>query len=120
MMKIVRHSRISHQSVCLVVLVTVVYSALLVMAAGCALVHMDQSHGQPHHHGEPGSSSQNSLCAWACQVTADTTVTIGSPSTVAELIVRLPNLVLDPRLGLFSSSTAHSRAPPSISFVRLG
>lgn len=120
MVRLMTRSRISHPSRYLIGLVTFVYSVLLVMAAGCALAHADRSQSQQHHHGEQGSSTQNSLCAWACQATADTAVAIGSPSTVAELVVALSILVSDQPILSISSAMVHSRAPPSIPFFRLG
>jgi hypothetical protein len=120
MTRFMTRARRSHQTLCLIGLVTLVYGALLVMGASCALAHADQSQSQQHHHGEQESSAQNVLCAWACQATADTTVTIGPPSSVSELVVGFSNLVSDPQIDSTASSTAHSRAPPSTPFVRLG
>jgi len=119
MMKVVRHSSISRQSICLALFLTLVYSILLVMAAGCAFAHAGQAEHQ-HHHDEQGSSAKNSLCAWACQATADTLVVIGPPLSVAELVVERYNLISNPLICSISSSTVPSRAPPSIPFVRLG
>lgn len=113
-------ARRSSQTLCLIGLVTLVYGALLVMGASCAPAHAHQSQSQQHHHGEQESSAQNVLCAWACQATADTTMTIGPPSSVSEVVVGFSNLVSDPHSDVLSSSTAHSRAPPSTPFVRLG
>jgi hypothetical protein len=112
--------RNSHQSLWLIGLVTVVYGALLVTGASCTLAHDDRSESQRHHHGAQESSTQNVLCAWACQTTADTTVAIGSPSSVAAPVVGQSHLVSDPQRCSPSSSAAHSRAPPAISFDGLG
>ncbi len=120
MTRFMTQARRSYQTLCLIGLVTLVYGALLVMGASCALAHADQSQHEQHHHGEQESSAQNVLCAWACQATVDTTVVLGSPSSVLELVVGFSNLVSDPHIDSISSSVAHSRAPPSVSFVRLG
>ena len=103
----------------LIGLVTLAYGALLVMAAGCALSHVDRAQGH-HHHDEQGSSPQNVLCSWACHATADTAMAAGPPSTVVELVVERSNFAPNLPILPISSSIVHSRAPPSVSFVKLG
>ena len=111
---------ISRHNVCLIGLVALIYSALTVMAAGCALNHVDRSQSHQHHHSEQGSPDQNLLCAWACQATADAAAASGSPPAVTKLMVGLADFTSS-RLYLFQrSSTVRSRAPPPIPFVRLG
>lgn len=110
----------SRHTVCLIGLVTLIYSALTVMAAGCAPTHADRSQNHQHHHGEEGSSNHNLLCVWACQATADAAEVSESPPTATELV----DGPADPdshRLGLVPPpSGAQTRAPPSIPFIRLG
>lgn len=113
-------ARRSSKSLWLIGLVTLVYGALLVTGGSCALTHDDRSESQQHHHGAHESSTLNVLCAWACQTTADTTVAIGPPSSVVAPIVGQSNPVSDPQRCSPSSSAAHSRAPPAVSFYGLG
>lgn len=96
------------------------YAVVLIVSSSCALVHGDLNHGQHQHHGDQGSSTQNNICAWACQATADAVAAVGPPSTAG-------NLAIGP--GEFSSagivlstysSSIQSRAPPSPLFVSLG
>ena len=110
----------SRHTVCLIGLVTLIYSALIVMAAGCTLTHADRPQNHQHHHSEKGSSDQSLLCAWACQATADTAEASGSPPTVTELVVGPADLVYDQLCLLQQSFTLQTRAPPSILLVRLG
>jgi hypothetical protein len=98
----------------------VLYAALLVMSTGCAFAHSKHVSNSHHHHGEEGSSNQNALCAWTCQATADAAVVIGPPPTVTALVVWSADLASSPVVSSAPSSSTHSRAPPSISFVRLG
>lgn len=94
-----------------------VYSALLVMAAGCALAHADFSQGHQHHHSEQGSSGLHSLCAWACQATADAVAAIGPPPTVTELLVVAIHLIPYQFIHSADYSAVPPRAPPSIPVV---
>lgn len=110
----------SRHNVFLVGLVTLVYSALLVMAAGCALAHADRSQSHHHHHSGQGSSGHNSLCAWACQATADAAAAIEPPPTVTEILIGPIDLIPYQFIHSAGLSTVPARAPPSISFVRLG
>jgi len=110
----------SRHTVCLIGLVTLIYSALLVMAAGCALVHTDRSQNHQHHHSEERSSDHSLLCVWACQATADAAEADGPPPTVTELLSG-PGDLDSHRLSLLQPpSGAQTRAPPSILFIRLG
>ncbi|MDC8446967.1 MAG: hypothetical protein LV473_01280 [Nitrospira sp.] len=113
-------SHVSRHTVCLIGLVTLIYSALLVMAAGCALTHADRSQNHQHHHSEEGSSDHNVLCVWACQATADAAEAIGSPPTVTELVGGPADLDSHRLCFLQPPSSTQTRAPPSIPFIRLG
>ncbi|UVT15405.1 MAG: hypothetical protein H8K04_16580 [Nitrospira sp.] len=108
------------RSVALIGLVTLVYSVLLVLAAGCALAHTDPSQSHHHHHSEQESSGLNSLCTWGCQATADATVAIGPPTTVTEILVGSIDLTHYRFIHSAVFSAVHTRAPPSIPLVRLG
>ncbi len=46
-------------------LVALVYASLAVMAASCALRHVDPSDLHAHH-GSDEADPHNALCAWAC------------------------------------------------------
>lgn len=120
MVKFMTWSRIPLHSGCLIGLVTLAYSALLVMAAGCVPAHADRPQSHQHHHTEQESSGLNSLCAWSCQATADAVVAIGPPSAVTKLLVGPIDLVSYAFIYSADLSTVHPRAPPSIPLVRLG
>lgn len=96
------------------------YTVLLVMSTGCTLAHVGQLSSQHHHHGEEGSSTQNTVCAWICQATADAAVAIGPSPTVTELVVGSADLAFSRLVLSPTSSAVHARAPPPIFFVRLG
>ncbi len=96
------------------------YAVLLVLGSSCNLVHRDLNQSHHHHHADEDSSAADQFCAWACQATADT-VAVGGPSLAVRNIDSEPAEFTSTGL-LFSTyfSATHSRAPPSISFVRLG
>jgi hypothetical protein len=99
--------------------VALVYASLAVMAASCALSHVDPSNGHAHH-GSQESAPHNALCAWACQATSDaglaTEPSALSISPVLQLVVSSPNQ----NAPSLSSSLLRSRAPPSGPFVFIG
>lgn len=120
MVRLIRQfSRFRH-SAYLVVCLTLVYGALLILAAGCALAHADRSQSHQHHHDEHGSSAQDVLCAWACQATADTAMTVEPPPSVPELVIARFYLAASLPIRSISSVQVHSRAPPDVSFVKIG
>lgn len=100
-------------------LVALVYASLAVMAASCALRHVDPSNGHTHHSSHE-AAPHNALCAWACQATSDaglaTEPSALSISPVVQLVVSSPNQET-PSL---SSSLLRSRAPPLVRFVLIG
>ena len=109
----------SRNTVLVAGLVALVYASLAVMAASCALRHVDPSDRHAHH-GSDESGPHNALCAWACQATSD-----------AELAPEPPALSMGPALWLVvsslhqetpsrSSSLLRSRAPPSVRVVLIG
>ena len=61
------------------------YAALVVLSAGCALAHADQTQAH-HHHSEESSSSQSAFCAWACQATSDI-ASVAEPSMAVVLFL---------------------------------
>lgn len=76
-----------------------VYLAQVCLAAACGFVHVDaqmkQDHGahHGHHPADPASADApaSPLCAWACQVTAHSVLTVeplGPPVLVAHAAVR--------------------------------
>ena len=109
----------SRNTVLVAGLVALVYASLAVMAASCALHHVDPSNGHAHH-GSDEAAPHNALCAWACQATSDaglvTEPSALSISPVVQLVVSSPNQET-PSL---SSSLLRSRAPPSGPFVFIG
>jgi hypothetical protein len=112
-------SALSRNTVLVAGLVALVYASLAVMAAGCALRHVDPSNRHTHH-GSQETGPHNALCAWACQATSDTGQVTESPSLfrgpVAQLVVSSPNQ----ETPSFSSSLLRSRAPPSMLFISFG
>lgn len=114
------YSDVYRLKVGLIGLVTLIYSSLLVMAAGCALAHADRSQSHQHHHSEEGSSDQNLLCVWACQATADAVEPSWPSLAVTELVARPADLDSHRPCFLQPPSGTQTRAPPSISFIRLG
>jgi hypothetical protein len=112
-------SAVSRSTVLVAGFVALVYASLAVMAASCAVSHVDPSSGHAHH-GSQESASHNALCAWACQATSDAGLIPESPSlstgSVVRLVVSSPNQLV-PSL---SSSLLRSRAPPSVPFVLIG
>ncbi len=112
-------SAISRNTVLVAGLVALVYASLAVMAAGCALRHVDPSNGDAHH-GSDEAGPHNALCAWACQATSDaglvTEPSALSMSPVVQLVISSPNQET-PSL---SSSLLRSRAPPSAPFALIG
>ena len=112
-------SAVSRSTVLVAGFVALVYASLAVMAASCAMSHVDPSSGHAHH-GSQESAPHNALCAWACQAAFDAGLVPESPALTSTLIVRLmvasPNQVIPS----FSSALLRSRAPPSVPFVLIG
>ena len=109
----------SRNTVLVAGLVALVYASLAVMAASCALRHVDPSNGHAHH-GSDEAAPHNALCAWACQATSDaglaTEPSALSISPVVQLVISSPHQ----KTPSLSSSLIRSRAPPSVRFVLIG
>lgn len=112
-----RHS-LSHLSIagCAALL----YAVLLVLGSSCNLVHGDLNQSHHHHHTDEDSSAADQFCAWACQATADTVAEAGPPLAVRDLDSEPAEFTSSELVFSAYASAIHSRAPPSISFVRLG
>lgn len=96
-----------------------IYTALVVMGAGCMLVHADRT--QAHHdHSEGNSSPQNAFCAWACQGMSDVVAVAQPPVDVALLVVEQQVSGPDSYFLSSASTVLHSRAPPSTLFLSRG
>lgn len=112
-------SAVSRNTVLVAGLVTLVYASLAVMAASCALRHVDSSNGHTHHSSHE-AAPHNALCAWACQATSDaglvTEPSALSMSPVVQPVISPPNQ----ETPLLSSSLLHSRAPPLVLFFLIG
>jgi hypothetical protein len=117
--KVMIRSAISRNTVLVAGLVALVYASLAVMAASCALRHVDPSNGHAHH-GSEEAGPHNALCAWACQATSDAGL---APEPSALSIGPVVRLVISspyqPSSSSFSS-LLRSRAPPSGPFVFIG
>ena len=96
------------------------YAVLLVLGSSCHLVHGNLSQSHHHHHADEGSSAADQFCAWACQATADSVAEGGSLLAVRDLVSGPVEFTSTGLLLSIDSSAIHSRAPPSIFFVRLG
>jgi hypothetical protein len=112
-------SPISRHTMLVAGFVALIYASLAVMAASCALHHVDPSNGHAHH-GSDEAAPHNALCAWACQATSDaglaTEPSALSISPVVQLVVSSPNQ----KTPSLASSLLRSRAPPSGSFLFIG
>jgi hypothetical protein len=119
MMQYVKHRNYSLPIISVAGCVALIYIVLLAMSAGCALAHAG---GVQHHqhHGNESSSTQNAVCAWACQATTDVTVAVGPPLAVTEQVVRLDDVFISGLVPFSYLSALRSRAPPMAPFVRLG
>ncbi|MEI8013548.1 MAG: hypothetical protein WCH20_01790 [Nitrospira sp.] len=112
-------SGISRSTVLVAGFVALVYAGLAVMAANCALSHVDPSNSLTHH-GSDQAAPHNALCAWACQATTDAGLMTASPTLSTGPAVRL--VVLSPyqKTPPISSFLLRSRAPPSVPFALIG
>ncbi|CUS34241.1 conserved exported hypothetical protein [Candidatus Nitrospira nitrosa] len=95
------------------------YAALVVLSAGCALAHADQTQAH-HHHSEESSSSQSAFCAWACQATSDI-ASVAEPSMGVVWLVTEPQVLPSAVYPVSSVSTLlHPRAPPVTTLLARG
>ena len=113
------HSGVSRSSVLVAGFVALVYASLAVMAASCAMRHVDTASGHAHH-GSHEAAPHNALCAWACQATSDAGLVTESPVWSMGLVVRLVVSSPNQEVPSLSSSLLRSRAPPSVPFVLIG
>ena len=63
-------SALSRNTVLVAGFVALAYASLAVMAANCALRHVDTPNRHAHHSSHE-AAPHNALCAWACQATSD-------------------------------------------------
>jgi hypothetical protein len=117
--KLMTRSAISRSTVLVAGFVALVYASLAVMAASCAMSHVDPSSGHAHH-GSQESAPRNALCAWACQTTTDAGLVPEPPALSPGPVVRLLVSSLSQVAPSHSSSLLRSRAPPSVRFVLIG
>lgn len=96
-----------------------IYTLLLVMGTGCALVHADQVQPHQHHHSDDGSSSQTAFCVWACQVTVDTTVASGPQPAGTELMLGPADFFINQLVSTVRSFSDRTRAPPTYPLASL-
>ncbi|MBL8051947.1 MAG: hypothetical protein JNK03_01135 [Nitrospira sp.] len=96
-----------------------IYAALVVLSAGCALAHADRTQAHHHHSGE-SSSPQSVFCAWACQATSDV-VSVAEPTMAVAWLVAEPQ-ALPPIVHRESSASflLHPRAPPITALLSRG
>ena len=112
-------SGVSRSGVLVAGFVALVYASLAVMAASCALSHIDPSNGHAHH-GSQESAPHNALCAWACQATSDAGLVTESPALSVGPDGRLVLSSPDQEVPSLSSFLLRSRAPPSVPFILIG
>jgi hypothetical protein len=119
MERVMSRSAVSRSTILVAGFVALVYASLAVMAASCALRHVDPSSGHAHH-GSGEATSHDALCAWACQATPDAGPVTESPALsmgqVVQLVVSSPHQEVPSLV----SSLLRSRAPPSGPFVLIG
>jgi hypothetical protein len=99
--------------------VALVYASLAVMAAGCALRHVDPSNGHTHH-GSDEAAPHNALCAWACQATTDAGLVTEPPTLSTRLVVQLATVPPHQEIPPPSFFSLRPRAPPSVTFALIG
>ena len=85
------------------------YLALSLAASTCLLLHSTTHHSDNHH---SDSDTQSSLCAWACQVTAEGGLVASAPSDTSNLVSFSQEVYLVESLPTVPSPSLHSRAPP--------
>ncbi len=112
-------SAVSRGTVLVAGFVALVYASLAVMAASCAMSHVDPSNGHTHH-GSDQTAPHNALCAWACQATSDAGLIPESPALSLSPVVQPVVLSSHQEVPSLSSSLLRSRAPPSAPFVHIG
>jgi len=117
--KLMTRSAVSRSTVLVAGFVALVYVSLAVMAASCAVSHVDPSGGHAHH-GSKEAAPHNALCAWACPATSDAGLVTESPAWAIGPVVRLVVSSLSQVAPSHSSSLLRSRAPPSGLFVLIG
>lgn len=95
--------------------VALMYAALVVLSAGCALAHIDQSqaHHQQHHN-EENSSPQSAFCVWACQGTSDVAAVAQPLEAITWLVLQQRVLDLDSHFLFSPTVILLPRAPPSL------
>ncbi len=120
MVKLMMWPRVSRHGLCLIALITLLYSTLLVIVTGCASAHADRSPSHHSHHSQQGSSGLDSLCAWTCQATADAVTAIGPSPAATEIFAGPANLTPYSFIRSVDVSAVPARAPPSIPFIKLG
>ena len=100
-------------------LVALVYASLAVMAASCALRHVDPPNGHTHQSSHE-AAPHNALCAWACQATSDAGLSPAPSALSMGPAVRLVISSPHQETPSLSSSLLRSRAPPSVRVVLIG
>lgn len=119
--KNVKRFKRNFYNVSIIASVAMIYAALVVLSAGCALAHVDQSQTHHHqHHNEENSSPQNAFCAWACQGTSDVAAVAQPLEAVTWLILQQQVLDLDSHILSSASVVLLPRAPPSPVFLSHG
>ena len=109
-------SGVSRSTVLVSGFVALVYASLALMAASCALSHVDPSSGHAHH-GSKEAAPHNALCAWACQATSDAGLVPEPPALSSTPVVRLVGSSPNQEIPSLFSFLLRSRAPPSVFFV---
>ena len=106
-------SGVSRNTILVAGFLALVYASLAVMAASCALSHVDPSSGHAHH-GSHEADPHNALCAWACQATSDAGLVTESAAWSTGPVVRLSVSSPNQEIPSHSSSPLRSRAPPLV------
>ena len=112
-------SDVSRSAILVAGFVVLVHTSLAVMAASCALRHVDPSNGHTHHSSHE-AASHNAPCAWACQAMSDAGLVTEPPTLSTSQLVRLVTSLPTQEIPPLSFFSLHSRAHPSVPFVCIG
>ena len=112
-------SDVSRSAILVAGFVVLVHTSLAVMAASCALRHVDPSNGHTHHSSHE-AAPHNAPCAWACQAMSDAGLVTEPPTLSTSQLVRLVTSLPHQEIPPLSFFPLHSRAHPSVSFVCIG
>lgn len=116
-MNVIAAHRCAYQGRSVASLTVLVYMALVVLAASC--VSMPVGSSERHDHHDAGGATHSSLCAWACQSTADATAVSGPVPTVTEVMFGPSEISTHQLVSSAPDCSDRTRAPPTPLLVSL-